>query len=51
MNYTKAEYAKLKDVSRTYITELCQNDRLVYVVEKGRVKIVDCPHNDKIFKK
>jgi len=50
-NYT--EYAKLKGVSRPYISKLAKKNKLVMVADEITKKwfIVDCEENDRLFKK
>ena len=51
--YTQAEYAEIKQVSRAYINKLVKSDKLIMVSDEKTKKwfIVDCVHNDNLFKK
>lgn len=52
MEYLKNDYAKIKRVSASYITQLVAKGRLITSKNKfGRVMIIDCPQNDAVFKK
>ena len=50
-NYT--DYAKLKGVSRPYISKLAKKNKLIMVADEINKKwfIVDCDENDQVFKK
>lgn len=50
--YTQTEYAKLKNVSRPYISKLVKNKKLKTVLDmdKQRFYVLDCQENDSMFK-
>ena len=50
--YTQAEYAELKQVSKSYINKLMRKQRLITTLNESKTKslIVDCEINDKLFK-
>jgi len=53
ITYTQTEYAKIKSVSRPYITKLVRLKKLKthLCADAGKYLIIDCDENDMMFKK
>lgn len=52
-SYTQKEYSKIKGVTAQYIYKLMKKQKLITTMNESNTKalIVDCPANDKLFKK
>jgi hypothetical protein len=50
MNYLKIDYAKLKGVTPGRISQLIKSGFLETKTENGREMVVDCEHNNRLFK-
>lgn len=51
MNYLKIDYARLKEVTPARISQLIKAGFLETKKENGREMVIDCEHNNKLFKK
>lgn len=47
--YRLADYARIKGVSRPYVSQLSKEGKLITIKHLGNTCVVDCQENDALF--